>query len=88
MWSAPGTRSWPCAPLRRRAGAGARATEAQSVADRIDKLIAEEIPPKLERDTSYQNAMANGDRQNARIEHDEALGRIITAMVKDDAQLY
>jgi type I restriction enzyme R subunit len=56
--------------------------------DRIDKLITQEIPPKLEQDTAYRNAMANGDRQNARIEHDEALRRIIAAMLKDDAQLY
>jgi type I restriction enzyme R subunit len=28
------------------------------------------------------------DRQNARIEHDKALKRVITAMFKDDAQLF
>jgi hypothetical protein len=30
----------------------------------------------------------NSDRQNARIEHDQALKRVITALFTDDAQLF
>jgi type I restriction enzyme R subunit len=30
----------------------------------------------------------NPDKQNARIEHDKALQRVITALFKDDAQLF
>src|SRR5205823_5034384 len=39
-------------------------------ADKIRKVIAEEIPAKVSADKAYQNAMRNSDRQNARIEHD------------------
>ena len=39
-------------------------------------------------DGAYQNAMANSDKQNARIEHDKALGRVMTALLKDDTELF
>ena len=39
-------------------------------------------------DEAYQNARENSDPQNARIEHDKALKRVITAMLKDDVQLF
>ena len=29
-----------------------------------------------------------GDRQNARIEHDKALARVMTAVLKDDTELF
>ena len=54
----------------------------------VEKRIMEVIPPKVSADQAYQNAMQNSDRQNARIEHDKALKRVITAMFKDDAQLF
>jgi type I restriction enzyme R subunit len=38
-------------------------------------------------DAAYQNARTNSDRDNARIEHDEALGRVATALVRDDIEL-
>jgi type I restriction enzyme R subunit len=50
--------------------------------------IKGEIPKKVSEDQAYKNAMQNSDRQNARIEHDKALKRVITAMFKDDAQLF
>ena len=59
-----------------------------SDADRIRRLITEEIPVKLEADTAYQNAQNNSDKQNARIEHDKALARVITALLKDDTELF
>ena len=54
----------------------------------VEKRITEVIPPKVSADPAYQNAKKNSDRQNARIEHDKALKRVITAMFKDDAQLF
>jgi type I restriction enzyme R subunit len=54
----------------------------------VEKRIIEVIPPKVSADPAYQNARQHSDRQNARIEHDKALKRVITAMFKDDAQLF
>lgn len=54
----------------------------------VEKRIMEVIPPKVSADPAFQNAKQNSDRQNARIEHDKALQRVITAMFKDDAQLF
>jgi type I restriction enzyme R subunit len=56
--------------------------------DRIRKLVTEEIPSKVSADRAYQNAKKNSDKQNARIEHDKALKRVMTAVLKDDAELY
>lgn len=56
--------------------------------DRVRKLITEEIPAKVAADTAYQNAKKNSDRQNARIEHDKALLRVMTALLADDTQLF
>ncbi len=56
--------------------------------DRIRKLLTEEIPSKVSADRAYQNARQNSDKQNARIEHDKALARVMTAVLKDDAELY
>ena len=57
-------------------------------ADRVRRLITEEIPAKVAGDTAYRNARENSDRQNARIEHDEALKRVMTAVLNDDMQLF
>jgi type I restriction enzyme R subunit len=55
---------------------------------RMEKRITDEIPQKVSADRAYQNAKQNSDRQNARIEHDKALKRVITALFADDAQLF
>ena len=39
-------------------------------ADRVHKLITEEIPAKFAADTAYQNSKKQGDKIKARIEHD------------------
>ncbi len=57
-------------------------------ADRVHKLITEEIPNRVAADTAYQNAKRHSDRQNARIEHDKALARVMTAVLKDDTELF
>lgn len=57
-------------------------------ADRVHKLITEEIPARVAADSAYQNARKHSDRQNARIEHDKALIRVMTALLKDDTELF
>ncbi|OOO03650.1 MAG: hypothetical protein USCGTAYLOR_00126 [Chromatiales bacterium USCg_Taylor] len=56
--------------------------------DRVQQLISEEIPARVAADTAYQNAKKNSDKQNARIEHDKALARVMTALLKDDTELF
>jgi type I restriction enzyme R subunit len=56
--------------------------------DRVKKLITEDIPAKVAADEAYQNARANGDAQNARVEHDKALARVMMGVLKDDTQLF
>ena len=56
--------------------------------DRVRHLITKEIPARVAEDTAYRNARENSDRQNARIEHDEALRRVMTAVINDDMQLF
>ncbi len=56
--------------------------------DRVRKLITEDIPNRVAADTAYQNAKKQRDKQNARIEHDQALARVMTDVLKDDTDLY
>ncbi len=56
--------------------------------DRVHKLITEDIPARVALDRAYQNAIRNSDRQNARIEHDQALERVMTSLLKDDTELF
>ena len=56
--------------------------------DKIEKVIAEDLPTKVAGDRAYQNAMANSDRQNARIEHDKTLGRAMTDLLADHTELF
>ncbi len=55
--------------------------------DRIERAIFEELPTMVGGDRAYQNAMANSDRQNARIEHQRALERAVTALANDYIEL-
>jgi len=57
-------------------------------ADRVHMLITRDIPARVAADTAYQNAKKNSDRQNARIEHDKALARVMTAVLRDDTELF
>lgn len=56
--------------------------------DRVRRLIAEEIPAMVSADTAYQHARKNSDRQNARIEHDKALERVMVGIMKDQTELF
>ncbi len=57
-------------------------------ADKIRQVVSEEIPQMVKADIAYQNAMKQDDRQNARIEHDKALSRVITGLVLDHTELF
>lgn len=56
--------------------------------DHVHKLITEDIPARVSADRAYRNAQQNSDKQNARIEHDKALARVMTAVLKDDTELF
>ncbi len=56
--------------------------------DRVEQLITETIPARVAADTAFRNARVNSDRQNARIEHDKALLRVMTGVMKDDTELF
>ena len=56
--------------------------------DRVGELITKTIPSKVAADVAFRNARRNSDDANARIEHDRVLARIVTGMVKDDAELF
>ena len=56
--------------------------------DRVGELITKTIPARVAADAAFQNARENADDANARIEHDKVLARIVTGMVKDDAELF
>jgi type I restriction enzyme R subunit len=57
-------------------------------ADRVHNLITVEIPAKVAADSAYQNARKHSDKQNARIEHDRALLRVMTDLLQDDTELF
>jgi type I restriction enzyme, R subunit len=56
--------------------------------DKIQRVIAEEIPVMVSQNQAYQNAIKNSDKQNARLEHDKVLGQVIAGMMKDHMQLF
>ncbi len=56
--------------------------------DKIRRVITEEIPSKVAGDSAYKNAMKNSDKQNARIEHDKSLGRVIVELLGDHTELF
>ena len=56
--------------------------------DRVQELITRTIPARVASDTAFRNARQNSDRQNARIEHDKALVRVMTAVMRDDTELF
>jgi len=55
--------------------------------DRVATRIREDIAPKVAADAAYQNARANTPH-TARKEHDQALGRVMQHLLKDDTQVY
>lgn len=56
--------------------------------DKIRQVIAEDIPARVAKDKAYQNAQANSDRQNAKLEHDKALNRVVLELLGDHTELF
>ena len=57
-------------------------------ADRVQKLIIETLPGRVENDSKFQNAKRNSDEQNARIELERTLMRVVMSMMRDDAKFF
>lgn len=55
--------------------------------DRVARRIQEDIAPKVAADAAYQNARENTPH-TARMAHDQALGKVMQLLLKDDTQVY
>jgi type I restriction enzyme, R subunit len=55
--------------------------------DRVAKRIRDDIAPKVAADVAYQNAKENTPH-TARMAHDQALGKVMQHLLKDDTQVY
>ena len=62
---------------------GGTFSEPERVAEILNRM-----PDQVLEDEAYRNARTNSDRQNAQIEHDSAVRRLITAMVRCQTELY
>ena len=56
-------------------------------ADRVAKRIRDDIAPKVAADKAFQNARDNTPH-TARMAHDQALGKVMQILLKDDTQVY
>jgi len=56
-------------------------------ADRVHRLITEDIPTRIAADSAFQNALKNTPA-TARVEHEKALARAMLSVMKDDTQLF
>ena len=56
-------------------------------ADRVAQRIRDDIAPKVAADVAYQNAKQNTPH-TARMAHDQALGKVMQLLLKDDTQVY
>ena len=55
--------------------------------DRVAKRIRDDIAPQVAADTAYKNAKENTPH-TARMAHDQALGKVMQLLLKDDTQVY
>ena len=55
--------------------------------EQVNEIIGG-MPGRVNEDEAYQNAKMYSDRQNARVEHDAAIRRQITVMLRDNTELY
>ena len=62
---------------------GGAFSEPERVAEILNRM-----PDQVLEDEAYRNARTNSDRQNAQIEHDSAVRRLVTAMVRCQTELY
>ena len=58
-------------------------TNPEEVADLIKNL-----PDKVEADTSYQNAVMHSDKQNAQVEHNNAMRKQVTVSLRTNTEFY
>jgi type I restriction enzyme R subunit len=56
-------------------------------ADRVTKRIRDDIAPKVAADAAYRNAKENTPH-TARMAHDQALGKVMQLLLKEDTQVY
>ena len=42
----------------------------------------------MAQDKAYQNALANSDKQNAKLGHDKALNRVVLELLSDHTELF
>ena len=56
--------------------------------DHVTKLITETIPARVAADEAFRNARQQADPENARIESDKALQRVMNDVITDDMQLF
>ncbi len=55
--------------------------------DRVARRIRDDIAPTVAADKAYQNAKENTPH-TARMAHDQALGKAMQVLLKDDTQVY
>jgi type I restriction enzyme R subunit len=55
--------------------------------DRVMKRIRDDIAPKVAADLAYKNAKENTPH-TARMAHDQALGKVMQLLLRDDTQVY
>jgi type I restriction enzyme R subunit len=55
--------------------------------DRVTRRIRDDIAPKVAADAAYRNAKENTPH-TARMAHDQALGKVMQLLLKDDTQVY
>ncbi|MBL8407876.1 MAG: type I restriction endonuclease subunit R, partial [Candidatus Accumulibacter sp.] len=55
--------------------------------DRVTKRIRDDIAPQVAADAAYRNAKENTPH-TARMAHDQALGRVMQILLRDDTQVY
>lgn len=56
--------------------------------ERIHEMVTETIPARVAEDETFHHARRNSDRENTRIQDDQALQRVMTAIMRDDTELF
>ena len=56
--------------------------------DRVHETLTVYIPSQVAKDEKYANARQHSDRQNAQVEHNRALEKVMTSMMEDESQLF
>ena len=56
--------------------------------DRVHEMLTDYIPNRVAKDEKYANARQHSDRQNAQVEHNRALEKVMTSMMEDESQLF